>query len=143
MSLREAVESSLQIKEIGASLEAKEGMSLWKIKKAVHEYPDLLHKREKLQRRLIQVSGRDFDQEIAVTQRLEEVEQLIEIINEAVIGEQILTLREAAIVGHRLDRETLKEIGKFFSLSGNRVNQVLSKAYKKISDAAKAKYLGR
>ncbi|NRD81162.1 hypothetical protein HPT25_28120 [Bacillus sp. BRMEA1] len=140
MSLREAAEVSLHIKEIGSTVEVKEGISLWKIRKAVHEYSELLNKREKLQKRLIQVSGRDFDQEIAITKRLEEVEQLIEIINDAVIGEEILTAREATMVDHRIDGETLKEISEFFLLSSQRVNQILHAAYKKISDAAKARY---
>ncbi|MDP4085760.1 MAG: hypothetical protein Q8934_14235 [Bacillota bacterium] len=61
------------------------------IKKSVEDFPKLLIKKEKLQKRLIQVSGKDFEQEMAITQRLESVEQLIELIDNSVFGDEILT----------------------------------------------------
>jgi DNA-binding NarL/FixJ family response regulator len=106
-----------------------------KIKKAVEEYPELFIKLKKLQKRLIQVSGRDYEQEMLVMQRLESVEQLIEVIHEALCGNGILTLREACILDHRLDGEELNQIAEFVYLSREGVRLDLNNAYKKIADA--------
>ena len=61
-----------------------------KIRKAVENYHDLLIKQEKLQKRLIRLSGRDPEQEIAVLQRLQLIEQTIEFIDYAIYEEDIL-----------------------------------------------------
>lgn len=109
------------------------------IRKIVEDYHNYWLKKEKLQDRLINLAGRDPEQEIVILQRLEFVEQSIEIVDFAVYGDVLLTPRESRVVEHRMDGLIYEEIGKIFSLTRQRVEQILKAAYKKIADAANKK----
>ncbi|MGM7637595.1 sigma factor-like helix-turn-helix DNA-binding protein [Bacillus sp. Hm123] len=107
-----------------------------KVMKAVEDYPNLLIKQEKLQKRLINSSGRDPEQEIIVLQRLEFVEQMIEIIDYAMYEGELLRCRDSVILEYRTNGMTLQQIGTVFSLSRERIRKILESAYQKIADAA-------
>lgn len=108
-----------------------------KIRKAVENYHDLLIKQEKLQKRLIRLSGRDPEQEIAVLQRLQTIEQMIEFIDYAIYEEDILTIRESAAVDYRRDGFTYEKIGEIFSVTRESIRKTLESAYKKMAEVAK------
>jgi DNA-binding CsgD family transcriptional regulator len=106
------------------------------VKKIVEDYSNYSFKREKLQKRLINLSGRDLEQEIVILQRLESVEREIELIDSSVYEEEILTLRESSVVELRKDGRTYREIAEVFSLSIEWVRKTLRNSYIKIAEAA-------
>jgi DNA-directed RNA polymerase sigma subunit (sigma70/sigma32) len=107
------------------------------IRKIVEDYPNYLTKKEKLQKRLIQLSGRDPEQEIAILQRLESLERAIDIVDSAIYGDVILTIRESCVVERRMEGLVYREIGEIYLLTRERVRQILELSYKKMADTAK------
>jgi DNA-directed RNA polymerase sigma subunit (sigma70/sigma32) len=112
-------------------------MTSEKIRKAVENYYDLFAKQEKLQKRLISLGGKYPEQEIAILQRLQTIEQMIEFIDYAIYEEDILTIRESAAVDYRRDGFTYEKIGEIFSVTRESVRKTLESAYKKMAEVAK------
>jgi DNA-directed RNA polymerase sigma subunit (sigma70/sigma32) len=107
------------------------------IRKVIEDYPNYVLKKESLQKRLINLGGRDPEQELTLIQRLEDVENVIEIVEYAIYEDELLTPKEAFVVECRVDGSTYQEIGDLFSLSRERVRQILDLVYKKIAVATK------
>ncbi|MBY0124498.1 hypothetical protein [Bacillus sp. S/N-304-OC-R1] len=105
------------------------------IRKYVEEYPDLLGKKEKLQKRLISLSGRDPDQEIVFMMRLQTIEQAIELIDSAAYEEKMVDSREACILVHRIEGRSIQEIADYFSLTHQGVRKIIGSAYKKMAES--------
>lgn len=111
-------------------------LSLKKIKSAVENYYDLWAKQKELQNRLINLSGRDPEQEMAILMRLESIEKQIEFIDKVIFDddESILSLRDQAIVMQRMEGHSIKEIAEFFLLTQTQIRNILYKAYQKMAD---------
>lgn len=105
------------------------------IRKYVEDYPNLLGKKEKLQKQLISLSGRDPDQEIVLMMRLQPIERIIEFIDYAVYDGDILTDRESLAIEFRSQGKTYQEIGEVIFLTGERTRQIIESAYKKMTEA--------
>lgn len=113
-----------------------------KIKKAVEEFPHMLGKQEKLQKRLINLSGRDPEQEIIIMQQLHSVEQTIEFIDYAIFDGAFLTDRENIVVEYRTRGVSYEKIGETFSITRQGVTAVAERAYKKMAKFAKEQNIG-
>src|SRR5690625_2862880 len=114
-------------------------MDLHEIKKVVEDYYDLLGRQERLQERLINLSGRDSEQEMTILSRLEEIERHVEIVDYAIYSGDVLTDRESWVLIQRINGYSNAEIGNFFSLTAERIRVILNSIYKKIAEVAKQK----
>jgi DNA-directed RNA polymerase sigma subunit (sigma70/sigma32) len=108
-------------------------MTPFEIKKIVEDFPNYLEKKEKLQNRIISLSGRDPEQETVLLQRLEYLEQRVEVIDFAIHADVVLTTRENHAVWRRSEGDTYQKIGDIYNLTREAVRVILAGAYKKIS----------
>jgi len=111
-------------------------MSPEQIRKAVEDFLNLLGKQEKLQNRLIKLSGRDSDQEIIILQQLHTLERTIEFIDYALYEADVLTVKEECAVIRRAEGLTLKELAAYLSYTRQGAENILNRAYRKMADAA-------
>lgn len=110
------------------------------VRNYVENYEDHAKSLEKMQKRLISMSGRDLEQESAIMYRIEQLEQGMAIADSA-IGMKELSNREEAAVLWRLEGKTYQEIGEIFSVTHERARQLLTSAYEKM--AAKSQTMRR
>lgn len=102
------------------------------VKEIVESYGKQLISLEKMQNRLISLSGRSIEQEEAITQRISEIERKIEIVDFSIEMNE-LTNREQAMVIWRSEGKTLEGIGAGFGVSRERSRQILEGAYEKMA----------
>ncbi|MFB4473730.1 hypothetical protein ACDI16_12470 [Oceanobacillus caeni] len=103
------------------------------IRSLIESYPNLLARQGQLQKRLISLSGSGALQEESLMQRLEETDEQIERIDRLIFDSDFLTDKEVTILDLRSTGYQYDRIGKFFSLSKERIRQILNGAYKKIA----------
>lgn len=108
-------------------------MTPGQIRKTVENYPDYLVKREQLQKRLINLAGRDPEQEAVLLHRLEEIEVSLEIIDGTMENDSILTAKESYAVFRRVEGTPVSEIANIFGYTVYGTHLVLKSAYKKIA----------
>ncbi|MBO1005778.1 sigma factor-like helix-turn-helix DNA-binding protein [Pseudogracilibacillus auburnensis] len=104
------------------------------IKQAVEDFPNLLARQERLQNRIINLAGRDSNQEIIYMQQLQSIEELIDLIDYATDSNDILTDRENWAVYRRVGGATHEEIAEMLVCSRERIRQILSNAYVMITN---------
>lgn len=100
------------------------------IKDAVENYHQYLSKREKLEKRMISVSGRDPEQELLLSERLEEVEVIIDTIHDVMDpDDSFLDSRDSTAIILRTEGFSVQKIREVFGLSHQAVYLLLNKSY--------------
>lgn len=106
------------------------------LKDAIEDYQNLVKRYEKLQKRFIQIAGKDSEQEIAIVQRLESMERVFDLIDYAMDSEDILTTRENLALFHRVYGLTYEKIGEQLLVTHQSAQNYVKSAIKKMVKTA-------
>lgn len=104
---------------------------------AIEDYQNLVERYEKLQKRFIQIAGKDTEQEIAITQRLESMEKVLDLIDYAMDSEDVLSARENLALFYRLDGLTYEAIGEALFVTHQSAHNYVKNAIKKMVKIAR------
>lgn len=100
-----------------------------KIKDIVEDYINKKYRLERLYDQLILLSGTDPGREMALSENIDRYEPLIEKVEEALFDDELLTLRQQAILSFRMEDMSIKEIAAIFDCTVANIRMRLDRIY--------------
>lgn len=108
-------------------------MKVSEVKKLIETHPTVLDRCERLNKRLIEISGTNPTREEFLYKSLDETESSKELVEDIIFNSSYLVDQEVHALELRSLGGSLEIIGKFLGVTKERIRQILNGAYEKIA----------